>query len=78
MHILRIGLQRYSFLLVKTYIIYQGISNAVITAQAYMETLMFSMQAFKLNCHMYQPSKSCFSRVHDVSPALAFICTCWC
>jgi hypothetical protein len=29
-------------------------------------------------CHMYQLSKLCFSRVHDVSPALAFICTCWC
>ena len=26
----------------------------------------------------YQLSELCFSRVHDVSPALAFICTCWC
>ncbi len=28
--------------------------------------------------HMYQLNKSCFSRVHDVSPALAIIRTCWC
>ena len=29
-------------------------------------------------CHMYQLSKSCISRVQTVSPALAFICICWC
>jgi hypothetical protein len=29
-------------------------------------------------CHMCQLSKSSFSRGHDVSPALAFIRTCWC
>ncbi len=29
-------------------------------------------------CHMYQLSKSCFSRVYIVSPALSFIGTCRC
>ncbi len=29
-------------------------------------------------CHMNQLSKTCISRVHVVSPALAFVHTCWC